>query len=219
LNCGLRCAASAGTDTQMDVTASDAISGGQKVYVKLEPPLTYPKWIAGYKAGRTFVSNGPLLTLDVDGRAPGDEMRFSGAKRLQISAQARSLVPMQVLELVVNGEVVAKAAASADGAIAELTHTLELTESAWVAARVGGPGHRRVTNDPKVFAHTSPVYCGRDGKPVAIAADAAAVIEWIDRLIDDVKSSPRFATPARRQEVLEIFQNGRRYYEKIAAAR
>lgn len=219
LNSGLRCTASAGTDTQMDVTTSDSISGGQKVYVKLDPPLTYPKWIASYKAGRTFVSNGPLLTLEVEGSGPGDEIRFAGAKRVKVSATARSLVPMQTLELVVNGEVVAKAGAAADGASAELTHTLDLEQSAWIAARVGGPAHRRVMNDPKVFAHTSPVYCVRDGKPVTIAKDATAVIEWIDRLIEDVKSSPRFATAARRQEVLEIFQNGRRYYERVAAGK
>jgi hypothetical protein len=42
----------------------------------------------------------------------------------------------------------------------------------------------------------------------------------VDRLlIEDAKKSPRFAREAHRQEVLEIFNRGRRHYEKIAAAK
>lgn len=216
LNSGLKCTASAGTDTQMDHTDNASVSGGSKVYVKLDPPLTYEKWIAGYRAGRTFVSNGPLLSLDVDGKGPGDEIPLTGPRRLKVSAEAISLVPMQVLEIVVNGEVVAKAQPADGGTTAKLSHDLELNASAWVAARVSGDGHRRVMNDSRLYAHTSPIYCPRDGKPVALAKDATIVLGWIDRLIDDVKKSPRFATDARRQEVLDIFGRGRAHYARIA---
>ena len=218
LNSGLRCTASAGTDTQMDVPDNSSISGGGRVYVKIDPPLTYPKWIEGYRAGRTFVSNGPMLFLNVDGKGPGDEIRLTGSKRINISAEARSIPPMQTLELIVNGEVVAKAEPTAEGTAAKLSHELEVDASVWIAARVRGAAHRSVMNDSQLFAHTSPVYLVRDGKPVAIAKDAAIVLGWIDRLIEDVKKSPRFATEAHRQEVLEIFQRGRRHYEKIALA-
>lgn len=218
LNSGLKCTASAGTDTQMDVTSSNSISGGGKVYVKIEPPLTYEKWIDGFKAGRTFVSNGPLLSLLVDGKEPGAEIAINGRTRLNITSEALSLAPMQSLELVVNGEVVARAEPSQEGTVAKLSHVLELDQSAWIAARVRGAGHRRVMNDSQLYAHTSPVYCHRDGKPVALAKDAAIVIAWIDLLIADVKKSPRFATEARRQEVLNLFDKGRAYYEKIASS-
>jgi TolB protein len=219
LNSGLKCTASAGTDTQMDVTDSTSISGGGKVYVKIKPPLTYAKWIEGYKAGRTFVSNGPLLLLTVDGKEPGAEIALTKPTDLSISAEAHSLAPMQVLELVVNGEVVATVEPGAEKTSAKLSHTLNVTQSAWIAARVRGAGHRRVMNDSRLFAHTSPVYCSRDGKRVAIPEDAAIVVGWIDRLIDDVKKSPRFANEARRQEVLRIFAQGRSYYAEIASAR
>lgn len=217
LNSGLKCTASTGTDTQMDVPDRSTISGGSKVYVKLEPPLTYPKWIEGYRRGRTFVSNGPLLFLEIDEKEPGDEIHFSGSRRVNISARAQSLVPMGVLELIVNGQVIASAEPQENGTLARLNHTLELNESAWIAARVWGEGHRLVMNDPKLFAHTSPVYFLRDGRPVAVAEDAGIVIEWIDRLIQDVRSSPRFSSEERRQEVIELFKKGRLYYEQVAA--
>src|SRR5688500_1673614 len=126
LNCGLRCTASAGTDTQMDVTDNGSISGGGKVYVKLEPPLTYAKWIEGFKAGRTFASNGPLLIFTVDDKGPGSEIKLTGPRRLNIAAEALSLAPMQAIELVVNGEVVATAESTTEGMTAKLSHVLEL---------------------------------------------------------------------------------------------
>src|SRR6185369_258255 len=75
LNCGLKCAASSGSDSRMDVMRH-AVSGGGKVYVKVDGPLTYPKWVQAYKAGRTFVSNSPMLFLDVEGEEPGAEIRL-----------------------------------------------------------------------------------------------------------------------------------------------
>lgn len=219
LNSGLKCTASAGTDTQMDVTDNSSISGGGKVYVKIDPPLSYAKWIEGYKAGRTFVSNGPLLFLNVDGKGPGTEIPITGSARLNISAEALSLAPMQALELIVNGEVVATAEAAAEGRTAKLAHVLDVDRSTWIAARVRGAGHRRVMNDSRLFAHTSPVYCTKDGKLVAIPKDAAIVMGWIDRLIDDVKKSPRFATEVHRQEVLDLFHKGRAHYDAIASSR
>ncbi len=205
LNCGLKCSASSGSDSRMDVMRH-AVSGGGKVYVKAGNPLTYPNWVAAYKAGRTFVTNGPIVRLEVDGREPGEEIHLPAAGTVTIKARAESLVPFGALELIVNGKV---AASTAGGAI---THRLHLETSSWIAARVWGERHRLVVNDPRVFAHTSPVYCYVNKQPIGIAEDARLVLAWIDRLIRDVESSPRFSTEARRREVLEVFGKGRRYY-------
>jgi hypothetical protein len=213
LNCGLKCAASAGSDSRMDVPRH-AVSGGGKVYVRVAGELTYEKWIAAYKAGRTFVTNGPMLFLDVDGRQPGDEIRSAGPTKLRVSVRAESpIVPMETIEIVRNGQVVASAKA-ADPARANLTETIAAEKSSWIAARVWGPGHRLVVNDPKVFAHTSPVYCYVAGAEIASAEDARTVVAWIDRLIEDVASSPRFASERHRTEVLELFRKGREYYQR-----
>ena len=216
LNCGLKCTASAGTDSQMDV-ARHALPGGAKVYVKVDAALTYEKWIEGYKAGRTFVSNGPLLLLEVDGKEPGAEIHLPAPGTVRVKAKADSNVPMDVLELIVNGEVAAQVKRSGDGTSLEIDYELPLSKSSWVAARIWGPPHRLVVNDPRTFAHTSPVYVYVGGQRIASVRDAEIILAWIDRLIHDVAESPRFATEARRNEVLTLFKKGRRYYERIAA--
>ena len=214
LNCGLKCTASSGSDSRMDVLRH-AVSGGGKVYVKTGNPLTYEKWIASYKAGRTFVSNGPMLFLDVDGKEPGDEIHLSAPRSVTVKASAKSLAPMSVLELIVNGQVAASAKASSDGTALAISQSIRIDRSSWIAARVWGDRHRLVVNDPKVFAHTSPVYCYVNKQRIAFPEDARIVMAWIDRLLEDVASSPRFATEEHRREVTGIFRKGRKYYEEI----
>lgn len=216
LNCGLKCTASSGSDSRMDVPLH-AVSGGGKVYVKIDGPLTYEKWIAAYKAGRTFVSNGPMLFLDVEGRQPGEEIRAAGVTRLRLSVRAQSLLPMDVVEIIVNGRVAA-AFKPPDPARAEFAETIPVAGSSWIAARVWGPGNRLVVNDPRLFAHTSPVYCRVAGRNISSAEDARTVVAWIDRLIEDVASSPRFSSEQHRNEVLELFRKGREFYQRQVVA-
>lgn len=213
LNCGLKCAASSGSDSRMDVMRH-AVSGGGKVYVKLNAPLTYPNWIAAYKAGRTFVSNGPMLFLEVEGRGPGSEIRLQEPGTVRVTARAQSFLPMSGIELIQNGKVVLSAKATGDGKKVEIAEKIPVRRSGWIAARVLGEGHRLVVNDPKLFAHTSPVYCYVGGANIASAEDARIVVSWIDRLLQDVAASPRFASEERRNEVIGIFKRGRQYFQR-----
>lgn len=215
LNCGLRCAASSGSDSRMDVL-KHAVSGGGKVYVQTGNPLTYEKWIAGYKAGRTFVSNGPMIFLEVEGASPGDTINLTAPGNVRVTARAHSpVVPVSVLELVVNGRVVAQTSPAPGSGQAELHVSLPVERSSWIAARVGGDGHRLVVNDPKAFAHTSPVYLSLAGRPTEVAEDARLVIAWIERLIEDVSGSPRFSNESRRAEVIALFRRGQDYYRSV----
>src|SRR5207249_4410256 len=78
LNCGFRIPASSGTDWW--------IYDHNRVFVQVEGNFTYDSWIAGLRAGRTFISNGPLLELTVDGKQPGSSVQAS--ERLRVKARA-----------------------------------------------------------------------------------------------------------------------------------
>ena len=62
LNCGLKLSACVGTDALL--ARSTEPLGGDRVYVKTDGPLTMQSWLDGLKAGRTFVTNGPISTVD-----------------------------------------------------------------------------------------------------------------------------------------------------------
>jgi len=61
LNCGLRIPAGAGTDAFPNFASLRGPPGLVRVFVRTGPALHRRSWMAGLKAGRTFVTNAPLL--------------------------------------------------------------------------------------------------------------------------------------------------------------
>jgi hypothetical protein len=214
LNCGFRVGISAGTDAFTNV-ADHYIPGGGRVYVQGGGQLDNAAWIRSYREGRTFASNGPGLIMTVDGRGPGEELKYSGPSRtVRVQASIKTYVPVTAVEILVNGVVAAK------GASLTLDEKVTLDRSAWIAVRATGPWHRMVLNDTSVFAHTSPVYVTLDAKPIAVAEDLRFYVDWIDRLIARTLKQGRFATPEKRQEVVDLFRRAQEIYSRrLAAAR
>ena len=218
LNCGLRLAATAGTDTFMNFAVLDQFSNppaGDRVFVRVDGGFSTQSWCAGVRAGRTFVTNGPMLSLDAGGHAIGDEITASSGDVLRIEAEAGSAVPIERIELIVNGEVAASAAADGDGRHAALSHELRIDGSCWIAARVSGPKHELVLDPDGAFGHTSPVYVIVSGRGVAKCDDAAYFVEWIERLIGVTEAKARFPSDADRERVITQFREGQAYYRAL----
>jgi hypothetical protein len=78
LNCDFHIPGVAGTDRQEPTGPI----GHQRIYVWLDGPLTYTNWMKAMKTGRSFLTNGPMLLLQVNGMKPGATIRFSKPKRL-----------------------------------------------------------------------------------------------------------------------------------------
>src|SRR4029434_1302553 len=95
LNCGFRIPAAAGTDAMTNFASLRGPVGMNRVYVKLDGPLSRERFLAGIKAGRTFATNGPLVELTIDGHGVGDEIRLPATGgRLRVHAALRSFVPI-----------------------------------------------------------------------------------------------------------------------------
>lgn len=217
LNSGFRCGISAGTDCFLNVPYH-LLAGAGRVYVKTGTRLTYDKWIQAYMEGRSFASNAPLIEFSVDGKGAGEEIRWSsGSKTVRVEANAVSHVPMRTMEVVVNGKPVYTVDATDEGLRASLSREIRLEESAWIAVRVRGDAHRLVPNDTELYAHTSPVYCYRDGSRIHFREDALYFVEMIDRLLDRVDANGVFKDAAQKQEVVDLFRKGQDVYRKIAS--
>jgi hypothetical protein len=219
LNCGLRLAATAGTDTFMNFAHNWVFSNppaGNRVFARVEDTFTTQSWCDAVRAGRTFVTNAPMLTLDVAGHPIGDEIKVDPGTSLRVEGSARSGVPMDQVELIVNGEIVTMARATGDGREARISHDLRVDRSCWVALRATGAVHEMVLHPEGVFAHTSPIYVTVGGAPVARPDDAAYFVEWIDRLIAVTEERARFPSDAERARVVAIFRSGQDVYRAIA---
>ena len=210
LNCGFHVAISAGTDAFTNVVDHYAAGGG-RVYVQTGPKFDYATWLEHYRQGRSFASNGPVLTLDVNGKAPGEEIRLDAAGEVVVRAGVLTQTPLDRVELIVNGRAIHSEPADGKTAI-EFQTRVSLRDSSWIALRALGPRHRLVLNDTMTFAHTSPVYVMVGGRPQRIAEDIRFYREWVERLIARTEKSPRFATDEHRKEVVTLFQKALAWY-------
>jgi hypothetical protein len=161
--------------------------GDARFYTHVDGPLTFDGWIGGVKAGRTFVTTGPMLDLKVDDALPGTTLDRRDGQTLRIVAEARghaSDVPLRDLELVVHGQVVKTASAGETGQSAErlhLSHDLRVgAHGVWVAARARG--------GPTQAAHTTPVYVRANGVGFANPATARRYLELSESYLREIES-------------------------------
>src|SRR5262249_44475669 len=144
------------------------------------------------RKGRSFVTNGPMLELSVDGQELGSVIKLAGPGKLMVKARARSLLPLAKVELLVNGQVAQTLSLTKDERSAELDQAVDVDRSGWLALRATGSGP---------FAHTAPIYVEVGGASVRSRADAQFFLKWIDDLAVMVRSRDRVPNDELRRHV------------------
>jgi hypothetical protein len=150
LNCGLRIPPSAGSAS--GVLANPV--GYNRVYVQTRSPLNYDAWWDGLRAGRCFVTNGPLLLVRANGEPPGTVFQSQADQPVQLALEMEliGLDSVPELEILVNGDIV-KTIPLEKTLTQRWTAKLEMPESGWFLVRA-------VADVPETFrfASTGPFY-------------------------------------------------------------
>lgn len=178
LNCGYRVAAVGGTDKM----SAGMPVGGVRTYAYLgEDEFNFSNWAKAVRSGNTFTTSGPLISLKVDGKVPGQEIRLpASGGALEVEAWVQSVQPFHELQILVNGKIVDSQSAG-DGVLeTHLKTKIHLDGSAWIAARCLSrllvwhiwPIH--------IAAHTSPVYVRCGEQDLFSPSDAAFMLTLIE---------------------------------------
>ena len=221
LNAGFRLPIAAGTDKVGD----DIPLGSNRTYIATKGAGGYAAWLAGIKAGTGFVTNGPIIEFDVDGRAPGNTIEFQGTKTITAHAVARSILPFTTLEILANGRPVARKLIlvqrnpPVDGVYTiEVSATVSLSQSSWLAARAfANPDitPRLLPRESSVFSHTDPVYFLREGRKVREEASVVYLRKYVRGLLHWLSTRPVFASEQDRAAVQHDAEEALRIYEAL----
>ncbi|MBC7985436.1 MAG: CehA/McbA family metallohydrolase, partial [Sphingomonadaceae bacterium] len=218
LNLGFRIAAAGGTDAMANYASLRGPVGINRTYVLPERgggSLVERRdaWLAGLRAGRSMATNGPLLTLSVEGEGPGGVIaRPAGGGRLRWRADMTSIAAVDHVEIVHNGEVVATAPIAADGRSARGEGEIEVSESGWILLRAWSAEDRPEILDTYPYATTSPVYVSVDGARPRSPEDAAYMLAWLE-LIERAAREGEYNDESERAEVLGNIARAREVYE------
>jgi hypothetical protein len=172
--------------------------GAPRTYARLGPgqPFRLADWIEAVRAGRTLVTIGPFVSLDVEGAGPGETLcRSQSDSRVTARVQVAGIGTDDKLELLAIGTMIA-----AGGA--ETEFTFDFRGGGWVAARVLRGG--------RLVAHTSPVYVEVEGVDPHIEP---AAIRFLDghlcRVREWVLSEGHFTKPKSRDDLLSVIDAAR----------
>jgi hypothetical protein len=206
LNCGFRLRPTAGTAGGVHPVPL----GFGRVYVYLPDGFTYDAWVRGLNQGRSFVSTGPMLFVQVNGRPPGHTFQptEAGPAEYHITGSALSSQRLHGLEVIVNGEVARTVPAenrkTKQGAYeCPVDVRLKLDSSSWIAIRCfEDRPDRRVR-----FAHTGPFHVEIPGKPLR---PRKVEVEYLLRRVDEQVTRSADVLPeaalAEYREALRIYQ-------------
>ena len=183
LNAGLRIPSSAGTDCLLG-TGESLPAGGYRVFVKPDGPFNMNSWIAGLKAGRSFVSNCPMITsFEVEGAEPGETIAHDGPE-LHGTVSVVCRLPFTRVEIWGDPGLL-QSLTPPNGSAKSFTtaFTVPSPSVTWLVARVTGPALNRwhAVSADGLFAQTSPVYIDHVNPTNGLTRTAAAQY-FLDRL-------------------------------------
>jgi hypothetical protein len=210
LNCGFRVPLAGGSGKD----SNGLPLGAMRTYARLAPgeTFTYKAWVEAVRAGRTFATNGPLLSFTVNGQDPGAMIDVPATgQAFRVRAEARSVVPFDRLELIAGGKVIGTAPASGDPVAAVIETEWPVTAGGWLAARCRGSHllpHRPAAQ--RVFAHTSPVYVRVAGQePSADQAALKRFIGHLEKMLQWVAHEACCPTDKHRAALADVFTAAR----------
>ena len=104
LECGLRIPPSAGSGSG----ESPNPVGYNRVYVHLDGDFSYQAWWKNFRAGRVFVTNGPLLRPTVEGEPPGHVFNAEPGTELEleIGLSLSTGDTISYLDIIQNGQAI-----------------------------------------------------------------------------------------------------------------
>lgn len=205
LNAGIKLPASTGSDW--------FISSANRVYVHTGGAFDYEHWLQALRDGRTFITNGPVLSLTVQGEEPGTEIEVQHGKSIPTVITWESHYPVTRVELVFNGKVVAQKYLPDGSTQKQLETDVKMDSNGWLVARLSSDA--RDSFFQPIWAHTSPVYVKTGMPSPEREISARWFVETIENSLDWVRTRSKFYSDVQRREVVDLFLQGQELYRAM----
>ena len=178
--------------------------GFNRSYVYLGNRFSSERWLESQKAGRNFVTNGPMLFATADGKFPGTTFADS-VRETHVEIEALSPRRLDRVEIVIDGNIAA--VVRGDGSAIKVKRRLNVEPGSWMVVRCFEENAFSLR-----FAQASPFWFGRRSKRSAEAL--RFMRDWVDADIKRLESLPDGRiTASQRAELLDVSRRAKQFYE------
>ncbi|HET9083086.1 MAG TPA: CehA/McbA family metallohydrolase [Candidatus Limnocylindrales bacterium] len=218
LACGYRLPVVGGTDKM----SAEVPVGAIRTYARLDPeqPLSFAAFAEAVRAGRTFVSSGALIDIEVDGHGQGDVVAFGPrGGTVEVKVRAWAAQPfIDTIELIQDGRVVATSGDGGPTDRLELSERVTVSASGWLAARATSRAFIHSAFSTSMGAHSSPVYVDVGGRRPYSAEDAQMIATIIDGARTWVETIAAVRSTDERARLAEYFTSSRATLDDLGRA-
>jgi len=213
LNLGYKLAPLAGTDYMMVGIQPGAVRN----YVYLGDVFSVQGWFDALKAGKSFVTSGPMLEMTVNGERPGAELNVQAGDSLHIRAGAQvspDIGTLERLELYEQGDLVETVSSAEGKAQLRLSYKTRAVHGTWFVLLAYGKG-----DSPEAsLAATAPVYVSVNGDGFC---KVVAVVEITEQMKDAMNSilDGRYTEEEASWQTLNILKDVDKVQTKLLQAR
>jgi len=224
MNCGYVVAPAAGTDLP-NYPFRDAwqpLLGEVRMYAHTAGGVDFASFKQAVRAGKVFVSGGPMIQVMVDRVGPGGTVRLpAGGGEVLVTAELSGPRPLKSFDVLCNGKaLISKILKKKEGRVYhwQISQRMRITQSSWVAARGEGVAKRALAQHTGIrqntIAHTGVVRVLVAEEPITSAGDASFLIEHLTRQIEVYRSKAKYKQPEEQVRALGIFQSAIKELER-----
>ena len=113
--------------------------------------FSYDSWLTNLQSGKSFITNGPALTLSVNDRGPGSELELSAGDTVEVTVSWHSHYPLNKIEIVQDGRVAAEESYPEGTVRGDMKKRLTAPGNSWIAARCGSEARDTASSTPSTF--------------------------------------------------------------------
>ena len=215
LNCGFIVPPAAGTDLPNFPFREhwQPLFGETRMYVRTGKQLDFESWKREVRAGRVFVSSGPIVQLSVNDSQPGGVVHLpAGGGEVTIEAELACQQPLESFEIIRNARVIPATTAKQHKAGVhrwQIRQRLTVRGSCWIAARGSGPEKAALLLQTKIrqraMAHTAAIQVIVGNQPITSPADAKGFLSELTRHQRAYRSEAKFQSAEDRARMLSLF--------------
>jgi TolB protein len=208
-NNDLRVAPTGGEDSISNLHWTKLV-GSLRTYVHTGADRSIPAWLEALRAGRTYMSTGPLLDFRINDEIPGGELKLASPAQVRIKARAVSIAPLSRIVIYRNGKPWRDVPASG------LEETVQAGESAWYALYAEGPHYSWLDADyPQALTNAIRVYAGSN--KIRSRESAEYFLRWMTKLRTMAEEWPWWRSEREKKHVFAQFDEARAIYQKLSS--
>lgn len=198
LNAGVRLPATAGSGSGKVGNPA----GYNRMYVHLEGAMEVGAWWDNVAAGRTILTNGPLIQPFANGQLPGHSFVSPRGQPLEIEIQMNLATrdKIEQIEIIRNGEVI-QTVPVAEWAQTGTLRPVMFEESGWLLVRVVS-----ATNETYRVALSSPWFVEIGDRPYGSRAAAQFFLDWIAERQKKLGAAKTPAEQAALEQTIQFWQ-------------